>query len=335
MEKSPHMRAMVFRKPNEALHAEDRETPEPQGTEVLLRVLACAVCRTDLHVQDAELDKVPYPIVPGHQVVGTVVAKGDEAVFNVGDRVGVTWLGWTCECCGDCMRGEENLCERAKFTGYHFDGGYADFMTADSRFCIALEPTQSAAETTPLLCAGLIGYRSLRMAGDAKRIGIYGFGSAAHIITQVATRESRDVYAFTRPEDDAAQSFARELGAVWAGSSDESAPHPLDAALIFAPVGTLVTKALKDVRRGGRVICGGIHMSDIPSFPYADLWGERRIQSVANLTREDGRAFLPLARQLEIRPKITRYPLEEANRALDDLRHGSLNGTAVLEIAES
>ena len=326
------MRAMVFQKPHEALHAEDRETPEPQGTEVLLRVLACAVCRTDLHVQDAELDKVPYPIVPGHQVVGTVVAKGDEAVFNVGDRVGVTWLGWACECCGDCMRGEENLCERAKFTGYHFDGGYADFMTADSRFCIALEPTQSAAETTPLLCAGLIGYRSLRMAGDAKHIGIYGFGSAAHIIAQVATRESRDVYAFTRPEDDAAQSFARELGAVWAGSSDESAPHPLDAALIFAPVGTLVTKALKDVRRGGRVICGGIHMSDIPSFPYRILWQERRICSVANLTRRDGEEFLALAPKVPVRTQVELFPLDQANDALDRLRDGRITGAAVLTL---
>jgi propanol-preferring alcohol dehydrogenase len=325
---------MVFREPRGRLQLEEREVPEPRDAEIVVRVLACAVCRTDLHVQDAELANVPYPIVPGHQVVGVVHARGDRAEFELGDRVGVTWLGSACEECEDCRRGNENLCERARFTGYHLDGGYAEYMLADSRFCLRLDAAHSAAETTPLLCAGLIGYRSLEMAGDAKRIGIYGFGSAAHIIAQVVTHQAREVYAFTRPGDQAAQTFARRLGAVWAGGSDEPAPRPLDAALIFAPVGALVPKALRDVRRGGRVICGGIHMSDIPSFPYADLWGERRVQSVANLTRADGRAFMPIALEFGIRPEITRYPLEEANRALDDLRRGSLNGTAVLEIAE-
>ncbi|MBW2291346.1 MAG: zinc-dependent alcohol dehydrogenase family protein [Deltaproteobacteria bacterium] len=328
------MRAMVFHEPHAPLQAETRDIPRPQEFEVLLRVEACAVCRTDLHVQDAELPDVTYPVVPGHQVVGSVEAKGSEAVIEVGDRVGVAWLGWTCGRCEDCERGDENLCANAQFTGYHRDGGYAEYMVADSRFCFPLDSSLDAAETTPLLCAGLIGFRSLRMAGDARRIGIFGFGSAAHIITQVAVRESREVYAFTRAGDDDAQAFARKLGAVWAGSSEESAPQPLDAALIFAPVGALVTKALRDVRPGGRVVCGGIHMSDIPSFPYADLWGERRIQSVANLTREDGRAFMSLAAELEIRPSIISYPLNEANRALDDLRNGAINGTAVLIMTE-
>ncbi|MBW1885036.1 MAG: zinc-dependent alcohol dehydrogenase family protein [Deltaproteobacteria bacterium] len=328
------MRAMVFHEPHAPLQAETRDIPRPQEFEVLLRVEACAVCRTDLHVQDAELPDVTYPVVPGHQVVGSVEAKGSEAVIEVGDRVGVAWLGWTCGRCEDCERGDENLCANAQFTGYHRDGGYAEYMVADSRFCFPLDSSLDAAETTPLLCAGLIGFRSLRMAGDARRIGIFGFGSAAHIITQVAVRESREVYAFTRAGDDDAQAFARKLGAVWAGSSEESAPQPLDAALIFAPVGALVTKALRDVRPGGRVVCGGIHMSDIPSFPYADLWGERRIQSVANLTREDGRTFMSLASELEIRPSIIRYPLSEANRALDDLRNGAINGTAVLIMTE-
>jgi propanol-preferring alcohol dehydrogenase len=324
------MRAMVFRKPHAPLQVENRETPKPRGCEVLLRVEACAVCRTDLHLQDAELPDVSYPIVPGHQVVGTVEATGPEAVIEVGERVGVAWLGWTCERCDDCRRGDENLCANAQFTGYQRDGGYAEAMIADSRFCFSLDPSLDAAETAPLLCAGLIGFRSLGMAGDAKRIGIFGFGSAAHIITQIALRQDREVYAFTRPGDHDTQAFARELGASWAGGSDEQSPQPLDAALIFAPDGALVTKALRDVRRGGRVICGGIHMSDIPSFPYADLWGERRIQSVANLTRNDGRAFLSLASESAVRAIVTRYPLEKANQALDDLRNGTINGTAVL-----
>lgn len=329
------MRAMVFREANRSLQPEERKLPPPRGHDVRVRVLACAVCRTDLHVQDAELPDIPYPIVPGHQVVGEIEACGRDARLEVGGRVGITWLGWACGECPDCERGEENLCARAQFTGYQRDGGFAEALLADSRFCLPLDERLAPAETTPLLCAGLIGYRSLRMAGDAQRIGIYGFGSAAHIITQVAVAQSRQIYAFTRPGDRHAQAFAEELGAVWAGDSETPAPTQLDAALIFAPVGSLVTKSLRDVRRGGRVVCGGIHMSDIPSFPYADLWGERHIQSVANLTREDGREFMKLASQMDIRPSITRYPLADANRALDDLRGGTLNGTAVLVMEDA
>ncbi len=328
------MQAMVFREAHGPLMAEQRTLATVRGAEVRVRVLACAVCRTDLHVQDAELPNVPYPIVPGHQVVGEVEAAGPRACLQPGDRVGVTWLGWACGECPDCARGEENLCSRAQFTGYHRDGGFAESLIADSRFCIPMDASLPAAETTPLLCAGLIGYRSLRMAGDAQRIGIYGFGSAAHIITQVAVGQSREIYAFTRAGDVQAQAFAKKLGAVWAGDSETAAPVPLDAALIFAPVGSLVPKALRDVRRGGRVVCGGIHMSDIPSFPYVDLWGERRIQSVANLTREDGREFMRIASQIEVRPIITRYSLGDANRALDDLRSGAINGSAVLVMEE-
>ncbi|MCP5043074.1 MAG: zinc-dependent alcohol dehydrogenase family protein [bacterium] len=328
------MQAMVFREAHGPLMAEQRTPATVRGAEVRVRVLACAVCRTDLHVQDAELPNVPYPIVPGHQVVGEVEAAGPRACLQPGDRVGVTWLGWACGECPDCARGEENLCSRAQFTGYHRDGGFAESLIADSRFCIPIDASLPAAETTPLLCAGLIGYRSLRMAGDAQRIGIYGFGSAAHIITQVAVGQSREIYAFTRAGDVQAQAFAKKLGAVWAGDSETAAPVPLDAALIFAPVGSLVPKALRDVRRGGRVVCGGIHMSDIPSFPYVDLWGERRIQSVANLTREDGREFMRIASQIEVRPTIKRYSLGDANRALDDLRSGAINGSAVLVMEE-
>lgn len=325
------MKAMVFHEAHHPLQVEDRERPSPpRAHEISIRVLACAVCRTDLHVQDAELPDVHYPIVPGHQVVGVVEACGSEAEFEVGDRVGVTWLGWACGECLDCRRGDENLCARAEFTGYHRDGGFAETMLADSRFCLPIGEDLPAAETTPLLCAGLIGFRTLRMAGDAQRIGIYGFGSAAHLITQVAVAQSREIYAFTRSGDTQAQSFAKEVGAVWAGDSETPAPKELDAALIFAPEGSLVPKSLRDVRRGGRVVCGGIHMSDIPSFPYADLWGERRIQSVANLTREDGRDFMKIASRLELRPSVTCYPLADANRALDDLRGGRLSGTAVL-----
>ena len=328
------MKAMVFHEAHGPLQSEDRELPAPRGHEVRVRVLACAVCRSDLHVQDAELPEVPYPIVPGHQVVGEVVACGPDAELEMGDRVGVTWLGWACGECPDCERGEENLCSRAEFTGYQRDGGFAEAMLVDSRFCLRHDKSLPAAETTPLLCAGLIGYRSLRMAGNAQRIGIYGFGSAAHIITQVAVAQSREIYAFTRAGDTQAQSFAEELGAVWVGDSETSAPKELDAALIFAPVGSLIPKALRDVRRGGRVVCGGIHMSDIPSFPYADLWGERRIQSVANLTREDAREFMKIAGELNLRPSVTRYSLADANRALDDLRGGMFSGTAVLEMED-
>ena len=257
---------------------------------------------------------------------------GRHSSVSEGSRVGISWLGWTCGDCQFCRTGRENLCNRARFHGYQIDGGFADSMLADSRYCFELDETQPAAEIAPLLCAGLIGFRSLRMAGNARHVGIYGFGSAAHIITQVAVRQNRDVYAFTRPGDSATQKFARELGATWAGGSDSSPPEKLDAALIFAADGELVPKALKDLNKGGHLVCGGIHMTDIPSFPYADLWGERRIQSVANLTRQDGKDFMSMAGEMQIRPKIKVYPLEAANQALDDLRHGRNNGTAVLKM---
>jgi len=328
------MRAMVLRDARDKLHLEWRQIPEPESYEVLVRVAACGVCRTDLHVQDNELPAITYPIVPGHQVVGDIVATGSESILQSGSRVGITWLARTCGACEYCRSGRENLCDDARFNGYHVNGGFADYMLADSRFCFPLDTSVAtplaAAETTPLLCAGLIGFRSLRMAGDAMRIGVYGFGSAAHIITQVATHEKRKIYAFTRPGDKAAQAFALRVGASWAGDSDHPAPEKLDAALIFAPDGDLVPKALKDLKKGGVVVCGGIHMSDIPSFPYADLWEERHIRSVANLTRTDGSDFMALAGQVPIHPEITTYPLEAANDALDDLRNGVINGTAVL-----
>ena len=324
------MQAMVFHKAHSNLLLGSRPDPSPGDREVLVKVDACAVCRTDLHVQDGELAAQSYPIIPGHQVVGRVIMAGQHSSFSEGSRVGITWLGWTCGDCQFCRTGRENLCNRARFHGYQIDGGFADSMLVDSRYCFELDETQPAAEIAPLLCAGLIGFRSLRMAGNARHVGIYGFGSAAHIITQVAVRQNRNVYAFTRPGDTATQKFARELGATWAGGSDSSPPEKLDAALIFAADGELVPKALKDLNKGGHLVCGGIHMTDIPSFPYADLWGERRIQSVANLTRQDGKEFMSLASEMQIRPKIKAYPLEAANKALDDLRHGRINGTAVL-----
>jgi propanol-preferring alcohol dehydrogenase len=327
---SKMMRAMVLRGARDRLHLEWRRIPEPGPYEVLVQVAACGVCRTDLHVQDNERPAITYPIIPGHQVVGNIVAAGSESILPSGSRVGIAWLAHTCGACEYCRSGRENLCDDARFNGYHVDGGFADYMLADSRFCFPLDTSVAAAETTPLVCAGLIGFRSLRMAGDAKRIGIYGFGSAAHIITQVATHEKRKIYAFTRPGDDAAQAFALRVGASWAGDSDRPAPEKLDAALIFAPEGGLVPKALLDLKKGGVVVCGGIHMSDIPSFPYADLWEERHIRSVANLTRTDGSDFMALAGRVPIHPEITTYPLEAANDALDDLRNGKINGTAVL-----
>jgi len=324
------VQAWVFHGPGQDLVPEERQEPELRGHDILIRVEACGVCRTDLHVRDGELPDIPYPIVPGHQVVGEVVAAGNDAPIAPGDRVGVAWLGWTCGRCSQCRAGRENLCDAARFHGYHIDGGYADRMRADARFCFLLNRELPAATTAPLLCAGLIGFRSLRLAGEAERIGIYGFGSAAHIVTQVARHAGQQVYAFTRPGDDKAQQFALELGAEWAGDSDADAPCELDAALIFAPVGALVPKALRDVRKGGAVVCGGIHMSDIPSFPYADLWGERMIRSVANLTRKDGHDFMAMAAEGFLTPRITTYPLDEANQALADLRSGSINGSAVL-----
>jgi propanol-preferring alcohol dehydrogenase len=324
------MRAWVFDGPGRDLVEQTRPDPELDAHDILIRVATCGVCRTDLHVRDGELADIPYPIVPGHQVVGDVVATGSASPIPIDARVGVAWLGWTCGECRYCASGHENLCDRARFHGYQIDGGYADFMRADARFCFELERELDPITTAPLLCAGLIGFRSLRLAGDAQRIGIYGFGSAAHIVTQVARHAGQDVFAFTSPGDDETQRFARELGVTWAGGSDEPAPEPLDAALIFAPVGALVPKALRDVRKGGAVVCGGIHMSDIPSFPYADLWGERQLRSVANLTRQDGHDFMALAAEGFLTPKVTTYSMRDANAALADLENGVLTGSAVL-----
>jgi propanol-preferring alcohol dehydrogenase len=289
---------------------------------VLIKVLACGVCRTDLHLLDGELPACRTPVTPGHEIVGTVVSTGE--------RVGVPWLGWTCGACEYCRRGQENLCERARFTGCHLDGGYAEYLVAEERFCLPVPERYRDAEAAPLLCAGLIGYRSYLKCGDAKNVGIYGFGAAAHILAQIARADGRQVFAFTRPADRAAQEFAVQCGAHWAGESGTAPPEPLDAAIVFAPVGSLVIEALRNTRKGGRVICGGIHMSDIPSFPYADLWGERRIESVANLTREDGVRFMEKARTVPLKTQVTTYPLARANDALDDLRHGRFSGAAVL-----
>jgi propanol-preferring alcohol dehydrogenase len=311
----------------------ESELPDPRPGEgqVLLRVHACAVCRTDLHVVDGELTHPKLPLVPGHEIVGTVLATGRAVErFAVGDRVGVPWLGWTCGECEFCRSGRENLCDRARFTGYQIDGGYAEHTVADQRFCFALPPSYGDAEAAPLLCAGLIGYRALGFAGDARRLGLYGFGAAAHIVAQVARHQGREIYAFTRRGDVAAQRFARELGAVWAGASDEAPPHPLDAAILFAPVGSLVPAALRATARGGTVVCAGIHMSDIPSFPYRDLWEERVIRSVANLTRRDAEEFLALAAKVPIKVTVHTRPLAEANQALLALRSGTVQGAEVL-----
>jgi propanol-preferring alcohol dehydrogenase len=325
------MRAQVLTAPRTPLAAAELPAPRPLAGQVLLRVKACAVCRTDLHIVDGELPDAKLPLVPGHEIVGEVVERGDGvAEFAVGDRVGVPWLGWTCGVCEFCRSGRENLCDRARFTGYHIDGGYAEFAVADARYCFALPPGRGDVAAAPLLCAGLIGYRSLRLAGDGERLGLYGFGAAAHIVAQVARHQGRRVFAFTRPGDAAAQQFARSLGAAWAGGSDVAPPEPLDAALIFAPVGALVPAALAATRKGGTVVCGGIHMSDIPAFPYRLLWEERVLRSVANLTRRDAAEFLALAPQAGIETATRTYPLAEANRALADLRRGALDGAAVL-----
>jgi propanol-preferring alcohol dehydrogenase len=305
--------------------------PKPAAHQVLIRVHACAVCRTDLHVVDGELNRPKLPLVPGHEIVGTVAALGAGVErFAVGDRVGVPWLGWTCGECRFCRQGRENLCERARFTGYQIDGGYAEWTVADERFCFALPAAYGDAEAAPLLCAGLIGYRALRFAGEARRIGLYGFGAAAHIVAQVALHQGREVFAFTRAGDRAAQDFALGLGAAWAGPSDQPGPEPLDAALIFAPVGALVPAALRATERGGVVVCAGIHMSDIPSFPYSDLWQERTVHSVANLTRRDALEFLAIAAKVPIATSVRRRPLAEANQALDALRAGAVQGAEVL-----
>ncbi|WP_250515016.1 zinc-dependent alcohol dehydrogenase family protein [Caballeronia sp. INDeC2] len=327
------MRAMVFDGKAPVLQMLDLPDPMPSAGELLMDVHACGVCRTDLHVVDGELAYPKRPVIPGHEIVGTVARLGAGVTdFAVGDRVGVPWLGHTCGHCRYCAAGRENLCDTPGFTGYTIDGGYAERVIADARYCLHLPQRYSDVEAAPLLCAGLIGFRTLAMAGDAERIGIYGFGAAAHIVAQVARHEGRAVYAFTRPGDTAAQRLALDLKAHWAGGSDETPPDKLDAALIFAPAGALVPAALKAVAKGGAVVCGGIHMSDIPSFSYDLLWGERRLMSVANLTREDGRAFMNIAGQFHLDLHTTPYPLDEANRALADLRTGKLTGAAVLTV---
>jgi alcohol dehydrogenase, propanol-preferring len=325
------MRAMVFKAARIPLEEKDLPTPSPTSHQLLIQVRACAVCRTDLHVMDGELPDPKLPLIPGHEIVGRVMEKGGAVErFRVGDRVGVPWLGWTCGECPYCRTGRENLCDQARFTGYQIDGGYAEYAVADERFVFPIHDSYSDVEAAPLLCAGLIGYRSLKMAGEAEKIGIYGFGAAAHIITQVVRYQGKRVYAFTRPGDSEGQRFAESLGTSWAGGSDEDPPEPLDAALIFAPAGDLVPRALKAVAKGGTVVCGGIHMSDIPSFPYELLWGERAVRSVANLTRQDGEEFMALAPQVPVKTETETFPLSKANEALSRLRSGRLRGAAVL-----
>jgi propanol-preferring alcohol dehydrogenase len=325
------MRAMLFEKAGQPLRSAELPVPQAGAGHVLIRVRACAVCRTDLHITDGELNEPELPLIPGHEIIGVVEKIGKEATrFKLGDRVGVPWLGWTCGHCEFCVSGRENLCDEARFTGYTLDGGYAEYAVADPRFCFAIPDSYSDAEAAPLLCAGLIGYRSLVKAGQGKRLGIYGFGAAAHIIAQVAKFQNREIYAFTRPADKAAEKFALGLGAVWAGSSSEPPPVKLDAAIIFAPAGELVPQALRGLKKGGTVVCGGIHMTDIPSFPYSILWQERSICSVANLSRRDAEEFLPLAARIPVRTEVQTFPLERANEALEKLRSGQVNGAAVL-----
>jgi len=330
----PTMRAMLLDAPRTPLHPAELLVPEPGAGQVLLKVHACGVCHTDLHILDGELTEPNLPLVLGHQIVGTVTGSGPEAQrFHLGERVGVPWLGATDGTCRYCRRGQENLCEAPTFTGYHVDGGFAEYALADERFCFPLPENYTDLDVAPLLCAGLIGYRTYRMAGEnVETLGIYGFGAAAHIITQVAKFEGKKIYAFTRPGDTAAQEFALRLGADWAGDSTQMPPEKLDAALIFAPVGRLVVSALRATNKAGVVVCGGIHMSDIPSFPYSLLWKERIIRSVANLTRRDGEEFLALAPQVPIKTDVKVFPLEQAGKALEQLRHGEFTGAAVLEI---
>jgi propanol-preferring alcohol dehydrogenase len=322
---------MVLDAPGRPLRAvHDLADPEPGPGQALVAVRACGVCRTDLHIADGELRAPRYPVVPGHQIVGTVVEAGPDTDLRAGARIGIPWLAWTCGECRFCRSGRENLCERARFTGLDVDGGYATRTVADARYCFALPDGYGDLEAAPLLCAGLIGHRALRMAGDAGRLGLYGFGAAAHIVCQVAVHEGRRVFAFTRAGDEASQAFARELGAEWAGDALAPAPEELDAAIVFAPVGALVPAALRALGPGGTVVCAGIHMSDIPSFPYADLWRERSIRSVANLTRADARELLDLAPRVPVSTRVTSYPLERANEALADLRGGRIEGAAVI-----
>ncbi len=324
------MRAMLLDAPGRPLREADVPVPKPGPGEVLLHVQACGVCRTDLHIVDGELPDPKRPVTPGHEVVGCVVALGPGTQIRTGERLGVPWLGWTCGVCPFCRTGRENLCEFARFTGYTRDGGYAEYCLADGRFCFRIPEGYSDANAAPLLCAGLIGYRSLVMAGDARRLGLYGFGAAAHIVAQVARSQGRRIFAFTRPGDEAAQQFARDLGADWAGPSDALPPEELDAAILYAPVGSLVPAALRAVARGGTVVCAGIHMSDIPAFPYSLLWGERVVRSVANLTRRDGDEFLALAPRVPVRTEVQPFPLRDANEALTRLRAGAIRGAAVL-----
>ena len=325
------MRAMILDSLGQLLRQAEVPTPKPGAGQLLIRVRACAVCRTDLHVVDGELPRPKLPLIPGHEIVGIVERLGEGVErFKIGDRVGVPWLGWTCGNCADCRHGRENLCDQARFTGYTLDGGYAEYTVADQRFCFRIPDFYGDPEAAPLLCAGLIGYRSLVKAGDGKRLGIYGFGAAAHIVTQLAKYQQRDIYAFVRPGDEEAEQFALRLGAVWAGGSNEIPPVKLDAAIIFAPAGELVPQALKAVGKGGIVVCGGIHMSDIPSFPYSILWEERSVCSVANLTRRDGEEFLALAPKVPVRTEVQTFALEQANEALNQLRSGKIQGAAVL-----
>jgi alcohol dehydrogenase, propanol-preferring len=335
------MRAMLFEQVGRPLRAAERETPTPGPGELLIRVHACGVCRTDLHLLDGEVEIKEAPRILGHQIIGTVEALGrpvdapgetasPPVAARPGDRVGVPWLGWTDGTCAWCRSGRENLCPNARFTGRDIDGGMAEYALADARFCFPIPEGYPDEQAAPLMCAGLIGYRALRMCGEAHRIGLYGFGASAHILAQVCSSQGREVYAFTRERDEQTQAFARELGAVWAGASQDAPPEPLDAAIIFAPVGSLVPLALAAVAPGGTVVCGGIHMSEIPSFPYSALWQERSVRSVANLTRADAREFLPLAPQVPVRTRVTTYPLERANEALADLRAGRFTGAAVL-----
>lgn len=322
---------MVLDTPGEPLQLRDLPIPEPGPGQVRLRVHACGVCRTDLHVVDGELPRPKLPLVPGHEIVGRIDAVGSGAErFSIGDRVGVPWLGWTCGICRFCGSDRENLCERARFTGYDIDGGYAEWTVADERYAFPISVRFDDVHAAPLLCAGLIGYRSLRLAGPAQTVGLYGFGAAAHLLAQLLRHQGRRFFAFTSPGDLEAQSFARELGASWAGASTETPPEPLDAAILFAPVGALVPAALQAVDRGGTVVCGGIHMSEIPAFPYEILWGERVLRSVANLTRRDAEEFLALAPEVPIRTETVRFPLERANEALAALRAGRIRGAAVL-----
>lgn len=328
------MKAMLLETQGIPLRLADIPLPVPGRGQILLKVSACGVCRTDLHVVDGELTQPMLPLIPGHEIVGRVLEKGDGAErFAIGQRVGVPWLGHTCGHCGYCTSGRENLCDHARFTGYTLNGGYAEYAVAEERYCLALPDRYGDAEAAPLLCAGLIGYRALLAAGGAKRLGIYGFGAAAHIIAQVATQQGRRVFAFTKPGDVAGQQFARDLGAVWAGDSTMPPPEALDAAIIFAPVGALVPEALRHLAKGGTVVCAGIHMSAIPAFPYDILWGERAIVSVANLTRQDGEAFMNLLSRLDVKTEVEVFPLAAANAALDSVRQGKVRGAAVLIIS--